>query len=288
MKKDMKILKKIVLLVCVIAFSPSCKKYLDVVPDNTLKLENLFDLKEDAWNALAKVYSYMPTDDNTHTTSWTLGDEWVGRLDLNDVTGNLRAMRIMRGLQSASSPQLGLWSGTEGGKHLYRAIRQADVFLSNIDKVRDMTELERSDWKAQVKFLKAYYAFLLLQKYGPIVIPTGMITPEATTDDLFPKRAKVEESFSFILNLMDEAIPDLSERASSNDLGQVDQVAAKAIKARVLFFRASPFYNGNREYFGDFFDTDGEPFFPMTYDKEKWKEAIDAIDEALAIAQQNG
>ncbi|HYH56741.1 MAG TPA: RagB/SusD family nutrient uptake outer membrane protein, partial [Anseongella sp.] len=284
----MKSLKKIALLGCVVAFTPSCNEYLNVVPDNTLKLENIFDLKEEAWNALAKVYSYMPKDDNTHVTTWTLGDEWVGRLDLNDVVGNLRSIRIMRGLQSANSPQLGLWSGTQGGSPLYQAIRQADVFLANIDKVRDMSEQEKKDWKAQVKFLKGYYAFLLVQRYGPIVLPTEMVTPEATTDQLFLPRSKVEDCFNFILTLMDEAIPDLMERANENELGQVDQVAAKAIKARVLFFRASPFFNGNQEYFGDFLDTDGQPFFPMSYDKEKWKAAIDALDDAIATSEANG
>src|SRR5690606_18985827 len=69
---------------------------------------------------------------------------------------------------------------------------------------------------------------------------------------------------------------------------QVDQVAAKAIKARVLYFRASPFFNGNQEYFGDFMDHDGQPFFPLEYDNEKWKPAIDAINDAIATAEANG
>lgn len=279
------------ILVFIIGFTAvfcSCKKYLDVVPDNTLKLENIFDLKKDAWNALASVYSYIPQDDQTHITTWTLGDEWVGRLDLNDNNGDLRAMRIMRGLQSVTSPQLGLWSGTEGGKALYQGIRQADIFLQNIDKVRDMSDQEKGDWKAQVKFMKAYYAFLLIRQYGPIVISDKVVTPESEKDDLFLPRSKVEDCFNFVLTLMNEAIPDLKERASENDLGQVDQIVAKAIKARVLFFRASPFYNGNQEYFGDFTDVDGQPFFPLQYDKEKWKEAIDAINEAITICTANG
>lgn len=283
----MKRLQRIVLLTAIV-FLASCQGYLDVVPDNTLKLENIFDLKSDAWNALAKVYNYMPQDDQTHVTSWTLGDEWIGRLDLDDVTSNLRAMRIMRGLQSQTSPQLGMWSGTEGGAHLYEGIRQADVFLANINNVRDMTEQEKADWSAQVKFLKAYYAFLLVQRYGPIVIPSHMATPESTSDELFLPRAKVEDCFNFILALMDEAIPDLTERTLSNDMGQVDQVVAKAIKARVLFFRASPFFNGNQEYFGDFLDSDGQPFFPLEYDNEKWKQALDAINDAIAAAEANG
>lgn len=284
----MKIIKSVLASLVMLMILPSCSKYLDVVPDNTLKLENLFDLRERAWDALAKVYSYIPHDDNTHTTTWTLGDEWIGRIDLNDVEGNLRAIRIMRGLQSATSPQLGLWSGTNGGQNLYQGIRQADVFLANIDKVRDMTEQEKKDWKAQVKFLKGYYAFLLIQKYGPIVLPEDMITPESSSEQLFLARSKVEDCFTYVIKLMDEAIPDLTERALATNAGQVDQIAAKAMKAKVLFFRASPFFNGNQEYFGDFKDKEGQPYFPQTYDKEKWKAALDAINEAVLTCERNG
>ncbi|PUV21127.1 RagB/SusD family nutrient uptake outer membrane protein [Sphingobacterium athyrii] len=269
-------------------FLGSCSKYLDVVPDNTLKLEDIFNIKVEAYNALAKVYSYLPNDDQTHVTSWSLGDEWLGRLDLNTNTGNLRAIRIMRGLQSQTSPQLGLWSGTEGGKPLYQGIRQCEVFLANIDKVRDMTEGEKAEWKAQVKFLKGYFAFLLIQRYGPIVLPTGLASPTSTPEELFLSRSKVEDCFNYVLNLMNEAIPNLTERVSSNNLGQIDQVAAKAIKARVLVFRASPFFNGNREYFGDFMDSDGQPFFPQAEDKEKWKAAIDALNESITLCEANG
>ncbi|MBE8713853.1 RagB/SusD family nutrient uptake outer membrane protein [Sphingobacterium hungaricum] len=266
----------------------SCTKYLDVVPDNTLKLEDIFNLKIDAFNALAKVYSYLPNDERTHVSSWTLGDEWIGRLDLNTTVSNLRAIRIMRGLQSQTSPQIGYWTGSEGGKPLYEAMRQADVFLANIDNVKDMSDVEKADWRSQVKFLKGYYAFLLVQRYGPIVIPKTMASPESTKDELFLPRTKVEECFDYILGLMNEAIPTLTERATSNNLGQIDQVAAKAIKARVLFFRASPFFNGNREYFGDFMDKDGEPFFSLTPDNEKWKAAIDALNESIQLCEANG
>ncbi len=266
----------------------ACSEYLDVVPDNTMTLEDLFKQKEEAWDALAKVYSYMPANDETHNTFWTLGNEWLGRLDLNDNTGNLRAMRIMRGLQSVSSPQLSHWSGSNGATDLYEGIRQANVFLANIDNVPDMTDQEKREWKGQVKFLKAYYNFILVQHYGPIVISDKLVTADATTDELFLPRMKVDSCFNYIIGLMDEAIPDLTEKASSTNLGQVDQLAAKAIKARVMLFRASPFFNGNMEYFGDFLDHDGEPFFPMTYDKEKWKEAIDAINAALETCEANG
>lgn len=284
----MKILTKIFAIIYILSIVPSCTGYLDVVPDNTITLEDLFKKKEEAWDALAKVYNYMPRIEKTHESMWLAGDEYIGRLDLNDNTGDLRGIRIMRGLQSANNPVLGNWSGTNGGKRLYAGIRQANVFLANIDKVPDMTEEEKAEWKAQVKFLKAYYSFLLVQKYGPIIIADELISPDATKEELFQERSKVEDCFDYIITLMDEAIPDLKEKVSATLLGQVDQVVAKSIKARVMLFRASPFFNGNMEYFGDFMDKDGQPFFPTTYDKEKWKDAIDAIDEAIEVCESNG
>jgi hypothetical protein len=271
--------------ITVFAFSFSCTEYLDVVPDNIRTIEDLFKIREDAWSALAKVYSYMPNDNDTHNTSWSLGDEYLGRLDEIANNGDqLAAMKIMEGRQSATSPLLGTWSGTGRAKKLYEGIRQCNVFLANIGNVADMTNVEKANWSAQVKFLKAYYYFLLIQKYGPVVISEDIIAPDATLDQLFLPRIKVEECFKYVLDLIDEAIPDLLSRAGTNDLGQVDKPAAMAIKARILLFRASPFYSGNREYFGDFYDHDGQPFFPMddaATTKNKWKEALDAINEAI-------
>ncbi|MDR3247106.1 MAG: RagB/SusD family nutrient uptake outer membrane protein [Prevotellaceae bacterium] len=276
------------LLLVLLSGSLSCSKYLDIVPDNTITLEDYFSRREMAWNALSKVYSYLPSDPHPHNTTWTLGDEFVGRLDYNNEGGNLRAMRIMRGLQNTQDPLLGLWSGTNGGKSLYAGIRNANIFLEYIDLAEDMTSEEIADWKAQVTFLKAYYHFLLIRQYGPIVIADNPVALDALAEDLFQRRSKVEDCFDFVIRLMNEAIPKLKERAATTDLGQVDRVIATAIKARVMLYRASPFFNGNGEFYKDFLDFDGQPFFPLEYKAEKWNDALDAINEAITLCETNG
>lgn len=274
-------------------FITSCRDYLDVVPDNTLTLEDIFSVKEEAYNALAKVYSYLPQEDIADISSWLLGDDYIGRLRYNTREDRIRAIGIMRGLQTVTNPRLGIWSGTGGGTNsLYQGISICNIFINMIDMVHDMTDLEKADWKAQAKFMKAYYHFLLLQRYGPIVIADKQITAEASGDDLFPTRSKVDDCFNYIVKVMDEAIPDMQERRASTDLGQVDKLAATAIKARVLVFRASPFYSGNKEFYDDFYDHNGEPFFPINDDaaitKAKWKDALEAIEEAILICERNG
>jgi hypothetical protein len=87
---------------------------------------------------------------------------------------------------------------------------------------------------------------------------------------------------------MREAIPLLRSKAPIADYGQVDQTVAKSILARVLVFRASPFFNGNSDLFGSFRNLDGTHFFPMEYKKEKWKDALDALDDAIQTCENAG
>ena len=277
----------VIIISFVLLFLSSCAGYLNVVPDNVVTMEDLFLNKESAYNALARCYYFLPYESGTHESTWGLGDDFIGRIDLQGL-GDLRPQRIMQGWQTVSDPRIGFWSGNNC-RHQYRGINQCETFLKYIDLVRDMTEGEIKEWKAQVKFLKAYFMWWLVKHYGPIVIPDeGVIDPEASSVGLFKRRSTVEECFDYILKLMDEAIPDLTDRATTLNAGQIDKMVAKSVKARILFFRASPFFNGNKEYYGDFFNHEGKPFFPLEYNPNKWKEAVDALDEAIKFCEANG
>jgi hypothetical protein len=160
-------MKKIsLLLVIAVMCFTSCDKYLDIVPDQITKMEDLFTTKTDALDALAKIYSYLPAIDNINESPFLLGDEYVvNKAGIVDDASSLYAQRIMRDMQSLGTPLLGLWSGTGGGKHYYVGIRHCDLVLQYVDLVFDMSTSEKEEMKAQVKFLKAYYAFLLIQQY---------------------------------------------------------------------------------------------------------------------------
>jgi hypothetical protein len=283
-------MKKISLLLIIAAMCfTSCNKYLDIVPDQITKVEDLFATKADALDALAKIYWYLPVLDNVHETPFLLGDEYVcSRSDIDNDGNRMIAQRIMRDLQSSNAPLMGIWEGTGGGKHYYVGMRHCDLVLEHVDLVFDMSETEKKEMKAQVKFLKAYFAFMLIKQYGPIVLPQYLETDETDPKKLFPFRVSIDESFDYVINLMKEAIPDLRVKVPVADYGQVDQTVAKSILARVYVYRASPFFNGNTDFFSTFKNVDGTHFFPQEYKKEKWKDAIDALNEAIDICEKNG
>lgn len=262
--------------------------FLDIVPDNVFQYEDLFTSKESCYSALARIYVTIPTDQRD-MSFWTMGDEWVIASPTTDASRTLcQGQSIMRGNQSATSPLLSYWTGSGNWKYAaYDEVHECDLFIDNIDNVPDMTAEEKSNWKAQAQFLKAYYLFLVLIEHGPIVLP-AKADPNSPEEDIILPRSKVEDCFQYIISLIDESMPNLKTKSPTNDIGMIDKVTASSMKTRILLYRASPFFNGNSEYYSNFLDSDGEPFFPQQYDASKWKDCLDAADEAIAYCKEAG
>ncbi len=286
-----KYISKFIAIIVGFTLLSSCADFLDIVPDNTIILEDYFANKEMAYNALSNVYAGLPENNRIHYTEFLLGDDWLGQRDASKAHSGLVGTRIMEGDQTATNPLQSFWEGRNYASHLYQVLRSANTFLEYIGLVDDMALEEKEQWIAQVKFLKAYYHFILIQRYGPIVIVDKNLPPNATSEELFATRSKVDDAFDYVISLINEAIPKLSNDTKDDQLGMVNQSAAKAILARILLFRASPFFNGNIDLFGDFYDHDGKQFFPMDEQNsprwtEKWNDALKAINDAIAHCEQ--
>ena len=266
--------------------------YLDIVPDNAIEIESQFENRDRALGALASVYRYMPCFEQINMTMNLAGDEWVGRLDpgYSDNAGLLRGSRLMRGLNSSSNPTMNFWGHGGGVNGLYRGIRMANIFLNNIHLVPDITDAERRDWIDQVRFLKAYYHFWLIRLYGPIVIVEENLEPYSPVEEVRQSRQTIDTSFEFVLNMINGVIERgyLPARRNPAFYGQIDMQIAKAARAKIKLTRASPLFNGNSEFFSNFRNHDGELFFPMEFRPELWREALEAIEEAIDFAKANG
>lgn len=285
----MKIKNKIIIVLffTIFAFS-SCEKYLDIVPDGTQELSLLFNRKETAYNALANCYSYLPQNDGTYASYVLLSDELAV-----PVPKEPNATRVMKGQQTVSNPLMGYWSGFSasgrGQGSLWEGIRSCNILIENIDLVVDMNPSEKNQWKAEVSFLKAYYHFLLVSNYGPIPIVDVNLPIDASDEQVRVERKTVDECFSYIVDIINESITNLPEKVvGNNDLGRIDKVIAKSIKARVLLYSASPLFNGNSQLYSNFVNKDGVHFFNQTFDENKWSLAAEASKEAIDAALAQG
>lgn len=282
-----------ILGIMVISILTGCTDFLDVVPDNIATIEMAFNNRTNAEKYLATCYSYIPLygaqRDNPGLTSGN--DIWFYTME--DANFNNKwSFGIANGLQNTSDPLNNYWDGGNGGKQLYRAIRDCNIFIENVSdrtKVADLDETERRRWIAEIKVMKAFYHYYLFQLYGPIPIVDVNLPISAPEEEVRVKRDKIETVANYIVSLIDETVTDLPLKIynEATEMGRITQPAALAIKAKTLLLAASPLFNGNTDY-ANFKDKDGEPFFPQTYDANKWKIASDACKEALDVALKAG
>jgi hypothetical protein len=275
-------------------FFQSCN-YLDVVPDNAPTIDNAFTMRSEAIKYLATCYSYLPNDgEPTINPAFMAGDElW---LDYPTRSINGTNWNIARGNQSVTDPYVNYWDGhiinNVRERSMFNAIRDCNIFLENIqnpEKVRDMTQDERTTWEGEVLFLKAYYHFMLMRHYGPIPIMDVNVPVTAPIEETQVKRQPIDQVADYIVKVLDEAASKLPSAVQSpvTDLGHITKPIALGIKAKVLLYAASPLFNGNTDY-ATFKNVDGTLFFNQSFQAEKWRKAAQAAKEAIVACEELG
>lgn len=256
----------------------SCKKFLDVVPDNVATIDNAFTMRTQAQKFLVTCYSFMPKSGTQADDPALLGGD-----ELWAIPERAAFLDMAMGFQTKLSPLGDRWTP------MYQGIRNCNIFLENIGKVADLKEEERLRWIAEVKFLKAFYHFSLVRMYGPIPLIKTNLPISADVNEVKVTRDPVDSCFNYITQLLDEASPSLMPAliSPSTEAGRITQPIAMALKAKVLVTAASPLFNGNTDQAG-LKNPDGTQLFNLTYSKAKWERAAKASKEAIDICATAG
>lgn len=274
------------LLLSVMIGASSCN-YLDVVPDEIDTEEDAFSDYSAVLNYLYSCYSYLP-ESRSGTSSLDLmtGDEVVTAFEHETFAS------FPKGNYSSSNTVISYWNT------FFNGLRQCYLFLDNVDTVQDpdFTDELRTDFKAQVKFLIAYYHYMLIRCYGPVIIITGVEDVNQSSEN-YKSRTPLDDCVEFVCNLFDEAAADLPEvRSDASEFGLATSVAAKALKAKMLLYAASPLFNYGggspsaemKSYYESLKNNDGTALMPLSYDANKWTECQTAMKEAIEAAESAG
>jgi len=307
MKKIININKSIaVRLLCVALLTstfPSCN-FLDIVPDEADSEESAFKDVLALERYLYSCYSYIPFSRHaTASMDLMTSDDLITPVQRETFAtfaiGNYSASNIEN--------QLSPWPNVYGG------VKQCLLLLDNIDNVPGVTEGILRSYKGQATFLIAYYHSLGLRAYGPIIIMDKQF-PLTTPVADYPARNTYDEGVNFVVNKLDEAIAlGLPERYSEGKyVGLATVAVAKALKARVLLYAASPLFNGAKanytpytggsyprinmttqtddltDFYAGMVNADGQPLMNTTYDASKWQRAATAAKEAIEAAEAQG
>ena len=142
------------------------------------------------------------------------------------------------------------------GKY-YKAIRKANQFLASADSIdldvykldpdpsqqqvyqTRMDEIRR--WKYESRFLRAYFYFELIKRYGGVPLLTNPLSVEDNFKD--QARNTLAESIKFVTDECDSAAVGLPVTYQDADLGRATKGAALGLKSRALLYAASDLFN---------------------------------------------
>jgi hypothetical protein len=262
------------LTLLLITLSLSCSKaFLDRLPNNILTLGEVFKHRDSAEQYLASVYSQIPDEAHAHSAPeknagpWTAGSdeaeyEWGYTISNNINIGSYDAL---------SGFVASYWT------NYYQGIRNAGIFIQNVDQVLDLSEKLKLQYKAEARALRAMYYFNLMKIYGPVILlKDDIIAPDAPLASMQLSRSPFDECADYVANELDEAAKNLpAQPENNNSYGRITSGYALAVRSEVLLYVASPLFNGNTE-FSDLMNKSGESLINQHYSVEKWKIAAAA------------
>jgi len=211
----------VLIFITILSF-PSCDSWLDVDPSDKYTADTFWKTEEHASAGLTGCYNSLLRWKNLFSFEFDL------------ITSNAMAYNEANGTQAISKGEhlstnsliRELW------KDCYQGIGRTNTFLDKIDGVT-MDDALRSRMTGEAKFLRAFYYFNLVDKFGGV--PLILETPNADKQADLPRDTKVA--------VVDQVLKDLTEAAlllpnsySGNDLGRVTKGAALSLKARVLLY----------------------------------------------------
>lgn len=259
----------------------SCNDFLDREEDSFIDKTATFDSYNRTKQYLTYAYSLLPEGLNRFS-----GDALLGAAT-DDACFAIESSNIQQfnnGSWNALSNPDNVWD------RYFAGIAKCCTLLENSNHINlDISRLDPAKrveyennlkdirmWRAEAHFLRAYFNFELLKRYGPI--PIIKSTLDINKDYSDTPRPTMKEVVEFIANDCDMAADslELTPWRNMNDaFGRATKGAALALKSRLLLYAASPLYVD----FGDI-DEANKPS-----DVTLWKAAADAAKAVIDLNQ---
>src|SRR5699024_2102770 len=83
--------------------------------------------------------------------------------------------------------------------YYYEGIRSASVFMNRVGENPELTETQITRFTAEARFLRAYFYYLLLRQYGPVVIMEEVLPVDAPAEALQIPRSSFDECVNYIV-----------------------------------------------------------------------------------------
>ncbi|MDR1414218.1 MAG: RagB/SusD family nutrient uptake outer membrane protein [Odoribacteraceae bacterium] len=265
------------------AMCQSCN-FLDIDPYITdlATMDSVFKRQEYVQQYLNNVYSYIP-DPGALTVSQSMSLPWVLITDEGMSTVK-RAGHPYNYFANNELSSDDLYGYSSRWNDLYEGIRKADIFLRDVHKCTEATDLKRQEWAGEAIFLKAYLYFELMLMFGPVPIAPPPVSLDTQIEELFIERDTWDACSDHVTGLLKEAIRLLPTfYPEAGDIGKPTKNSAMAVLSRLTLYTASPLYNGENAEFSGFINTAGVPYLNPDKNNEKWGVAAASAKQLVEI-----
>ena len=213
------------LVLCIVLFISSCNT-LDPIPTDNYTDATFWQTTENAELVVNMAYNQMYSADKMWNDEALSDNVFEGRTNTD-----ARAIRI-----GIADPTLGRfaseWSQAYGG------LKTCHIFMENVDRVPNVSEAWKQRRIAEIRFVRAYIYFRLVNFYGDVPFFTKDVTLDESA--ALPRTAKATV-LAFIHNELDEiadVLPSKNELPST-DNGRITKGAAVALQARAYLYEGN-------------------------------------------------
>lgn len=286
-------MKKVIKYLSILAISAvaatSCSDYLEVDRyfGDRMTLENVFTNQDYAEQWLADTYSHLRGNNTEVCGKYSSPHNFADDQTFGDGHVTNHYGYVTSGQWESVDYASNVWS------ECYNGIRKATIFMQNVHMLiadsRYVTEEDVKDYHAQARFVRAYYYWLLLKKYGPVpVLGDEILDYNESYDDLARARNTFDEVVDFIASEMVIAAEDLPLTRGILEAQRPTRGAALATRAKALIYAASPWNNpkegaGDSYQFEDLTNFDGKLLMAQEYNDEKWAKAAAACKDVMDL-----
>lgn len=276
------------LLIALLCFVSSCD-YLgvsDQLAGGLQNTEQVFDNVSYTKRWYANVFAGIP--DYSGINSVNVGafkNPWTGMCD-ELVVGYGNSSKYNNSDRNAAN------MGFHRYGDCYKYIRQANIFLQKAHPIMttgtqgdQLLEDELTQMKANVRFMRAFYHYLLFEQYGPIILIKDKIY-NATEDQDVPRNT-VDEVIEYIDSELTAVASELTQEPIFEDKDYrawPTKGVALAVRAKLWLYAASPLLNGGYREALSVTNPDGTRLFP-DYDAGKWEKALAACKDFIDYAE---
>lgn len=233
------VMKNIITFLTACLFLTACNDFLDLKPQGSENSDNYFNTMENAVYAVNGIYDMLQFDEgNGPDGQWVGGhfDFFLGDMTSDDAekgstdSDNLDLLRIIGGTSTSSLAQAeAFWI------HGFWGVSRANYVIEGLQEV-SWDEATRDRLLGEALFLRAYFNWYLVSKFGPIPLFTASAQP---SDFGSIERASVNTVYTQIATDLKEAADLLPTRSgyAAADLGRATKGAAQSLLARVYMFQ---------------------------------------------------